>query len=114
MPNGSMQHDHDRPLVRALRLLAEEPGRDRVFVSDLLSLMQDRAIVALILLFALPNVVPVPPGTTAVLGNDSTGCTCDVEVRGGPRAAFLVGDVNGLATPALGWEPDAVPLDGTR
>jgi hypothetical protein len=68
---------HDRPLFSALRLLAEDPGRDRIFVSDLLSLMQDRAIVALILLFALPNVVPVPSGTTGVLGNDSTGCTCD-------------------------------------
>jgi len=63
-----MQDEHDRSPFSALRSLVADPGRDRIFVSDILSVMQDRAIVLLVLLFALPNVVPVPPGTSAVLG----------------------------------------------
>jgi hypothetical protein len=51
-----------------LRALAEDPARERIAVSDLLSALGDRAIGALMLVFAVPNVIPVPPGTSAVLG----------------------------------------------
>lgn len=37
-------------------------------VADLLLALQDRALAALLLIFALPNVIRVPPGTSAVLG----------------------------------------------
>lgn len=42
--------------------------RERVSVSDLMRAMDARAVAALILLFALPNVVPTPPGTSSILG----------------------------------------------
>jgi hypothetical protein len=37
-------------------------------VADLLSALQDRALGALMLIFALPNVLPTLPGTSALLG----------------------------------------------
>ena len=57
-----------RTFSHALLTLAEDRSKDRIFISDILHAMGDRAVVALILLFALPNVVPVPPGTSAILG----------------------------------------------
>ncbi len=59
--------DHDR-VAAALLALADDPRVDRVAVSELLATMGDRAPAALVLLFALPNVLPMPPGTSAVLG----------------------------------------------
>src|SRR5215212_770572 len=39
-----------------------------VSIGDVLSAFGDRAFGALMLLFAAPNVLPLPPGTSAVLG----------------------------------------------
>src|SRR5439155_1944800 len=55
-------------LSDVLLTLAGDRSKDRIFVSDILRAMEDRAVVALILLFALPNVLPVPPGTSDILG----------------------------------------------
>lgn len=54
--------------LQPLVTLADDHHRERIFVSDLFHAMEDRAAVALILLFALPNLVPVPPGTSTILG----------------------------------------------
>jgi hypothetical protein len=51
-----------------LRDIADDPGRDRITVRDLLGLMQDRAMATLLFVFAVPNVLPTPPGTSSVLG----------------------------------------------
>lgn len=59
---------HKVTLSAMLRALAEDDGRDRIAVADLLDALGDRAIAALLFVFALPNVLPVPPGTSAVLG----------------------------------------------
>lgn len=48
--------------------IGADERRERVSVSDLMRAMDARAVAALILLFALPNVVPTPPGTSSVLG----------------------------------------------
>ena len=40
----------------------------RISVGDLLVALQDRALAALILVFAATNVLPTPPGTSTVLG----------------------------------------------
>lgn len=48
--------------------LASDESRERVSVADILSAMRDRALGALILVFALPNCLPTPPGTSAILG----------------------------------------------
>jgi len=59
---------HSRPLSQLLIELAADTSRERVSVADLLIALQDRSLAALLLIFALPNVIPVPPGTSAVLG----------------------------------------------
>ena len=55
-------------LSEMLRRIAEDASRDRIFVGDLLTILQDRALAALLLIFAFPNIFPTPPGTSAVLG----------------------------------------------
>ena len=55
-------------LSRRLRQLADDPSRDRIAIADLLLLMPGQALAALILIFAAPNVVPGPPGLSAILG----------------------------------------------
>lgn len=48
--------------------LARDETRDRIAISDLVVAMQVRAYGALLLIFALPNVLPAPPGTSGLLG----------------------------------------------
>jgi hypothetical protein len=57
-----------RRLSDLLTDIAEDPSRERISVADLLFFMKDRAIGALMLIFALPNALPAIPGTSAVLG----------------------------------------------
>ncbi len=56
------------PLSAVLGVLADDPARERIAVADLLSTLGDRALAALLFVFAVPNVLPVPPGTSAILG----------------------------------------------
>jgi len=61
-----------RPQRKRLSELLDEIGNDdsrtRISVSDLLVAMEGRATGALLLLFALPNILPTPPGTSGILG----------------------------------------------
>ena len=57
-----------RPLSELLLDIAGDTSRDRISVADLLAALQDRALAALLLIFAFPNAIPVPPGTSAILG----------------------------------------------
>lgn len=56
------------PFLQQLFSLAADQHRERIHFSDLFGAMKEGAVVVLVLLFALPNVVPVPPGTSAILG----------------------------------------------
>jgi hypothetical protein len=56
------------PLSAVLRQLAAEPDRERVSVRDLFAALGDRALAALLFVFAVPNVIPSPPGLSTVLG----------------------------------------------
>ena len=51
-----------------LQALAQREGAARVSIQDLLHALGDRALGALIFLFAFPNVLPLPPGTSFILG----------------------------------------------
>lgn len=55
-------------LSEILTSLAEDTSRERVSVADIFQAMGDRAFGALILIFALPNIIPSPPGTSALTG----------------------------------------------
>lgn len=48
--------------------IGDDDRRERVSISDLMRAMDARAVAALILMFALPNVLPTPPGTSSILG----------------------------------------------
>jgi hypothetical protein len=58
----------ERKLSQILSGIAADPARERVSVGDLLAAMGDRAFGALMLIFALPNLLPTPPGTSGILG----------------------------------------------
>lgn len=56
-----------RSLWSILRSLARDESRERISVGDLLDTLHDRAFGALIFVFAFPNIIPAPPGTSAIL-----------------------------------------------
>jgi len=57
-----------RRLSEVLEEIALDPMRDRISIADLIAAMDGRAFGALLLIFALPNVLPTPPGTSGILG----------------------------------------------
>jgi hypothetical protein len=74
-------HDKGSLLARLARRSKEKPPRlstilqllagsdeERVTIGSLIEAFGDRAFGALMFIFALPNVIPMPPGTSAVLG----------------------------------------------
>ena len=61
------QADRPQRFSTVLRVLAEG-SEERLSVAQLVELFQDRVFGALMFLFALPNVVPLPPGSSSVLG----------------------------------------------
>ena len=56
------------PLSVVLFRLANDNSRERISVGDLLAALGDRAIGALMFFFAAPNILPVPPGVSTLLG----------------------------------------------
>lgn len=62
------QPEGKKRFSQILDAIGADERRERVSVSDLMQAMDARAVAALILLFALPNVVPTPPGTSSILG----------------------------------------------
>ena len=55
-------------LSEILQSVAQESTADRITVGDLLRAMEGRAIGALLLVFAFPNILPTPPGLAGILG----------------------------------------------
>ena len=55
-------------LSTILWALAADTQRERVAIRDLLVALGDRATGALLFVFAFPNVLPTPPGTSTILG----------------------------------------------
>jgi hypothetical protein len=55
-------------LSEVLARIAADETRQRVSVGDALALAGDRAFGALLFVFAVPNIVPAPPGTSSILG----------------------------------------------
>lgn len=59
---------HGGRLSDILTAVAEDTTRERIAISDLVDVLSHRAFGALMLVFAVPNVIPTPPGTSAILG----------------------------------------------
>ncbi|MEI7610188.1 MAG: exopolysaccharide biosynthesis protein, partial [Rhodospirillaceae bacterium] len=56
------------PLSEVLIAIVRTATAPRISVGYLLLALKDRALGALILVFAATNVMPTPPGTSTVLG----------------------------------------------
>lgn len=67
---GQHQSADERPatLSAMLRAMAQDGRGDRISVGELLTGLGDRALGALMFIFAIPNVLPTPPGTSSILG----------------------------------------------
>ena len=77
-------------LSALLTELAEDKSRDRIALSDLLDRLNVRAFGPLLVIFSLPNVLPTPPGTSAVLGLPLLFLTFQMLIGGPPWfPAFL-------------------------
>jgi hypothetical protein len=61
-------HTAGPALSEVLQQLANDGTRDRISIGDLLTALADRALGALLFVFACPNVLPALPGTSAILG----------------------------------------------
>ncbi|RTL99273.1 exopolysaccharide biosynthesis protein [Ancylobacter rudongensis] len=85
--------DETLRLSEVLSAIAADETRERIAVGDLLKVMQERAFGPLMLIFALPNVLPTPPGTSSVLG---------------APLVFLTAQL------ALGWSPWLPPIIARR
>lgn len=57
-----------KPLSEILSDIAADPAREFVAIADLIATLGGRGRAALILLFAVPNVLPAPPGVSGLLG----------------------------------------------
>lgn len=57
-----------KTLSDVLTDIAVDPARDTIAINDLITLLGGRGRAGLILLFALPNVLPAPPGMSGLLG----------------------------------------------
>lgn len=68
MPPHPEAGDFGPPLSEILTQIANDESRARISVGDLAAALRDRAIGALILVFALPNTIPMPPGVSSLLG----------------------------------------------
>jgi hypothetical protein len=55
-------------LSEVLLELGSDANRESISLGELLHILKDRAVAALVFIIALPNVVPTPPGTSAILG----------------------------------------------
>jgi hypothetical protein len=55
-------------LSEILTGVADDASQPRISIGDLLTALQERAIGALIFVFAFPNVLPLPPGASSLLG----------------------------------------------
>jgi len=67
MTETSMGTVDKASLSAMLHAVAMDESRERIAVSDLLAVSGDRALAALLFVFAVPIVLPVPPGTLAVV-----------------------------------------------
>ena len=57
-----------KKLSEILQTVAQDSTAERITVGDLLRAMEGRAIAALLLVFAFPNILPTPPGLAGILG----------------------------------------------
>lgn len=89
---GATSDDAPQGLVDILQALSSDERRARISVGDLLTAMGDRAFGALMLVFALPNIVPTPPGTSAITGTPLVFLSAQLFLGKAPWLPRLIAD----------------------
>jgi hypothetical protein len=92
-----------------LKTMADDERRERVSVADLLSLMQDRAFGALMFIFAMPNTIPTPPGTSAILGIPLVFLAAQMALGKAPWLPKFIASRSMLRTDFVGMVDKASP-----
>jgi hypothetical protein len=91
VPSVSVEAGRGGPaLSEVLAALAHDATRDRIAIGDLLGALGDRALGALIFIFAAPNILPVPPGVSAILGTPLIFLSAQVLLGRGPWLPRLI------------------------
>ena len=67
-PAATTHPEGPLPLSQLLAHIVEHHGGERLTLSHLAALLRDRAWGGLLLIFAAINVLPLPPGATAITG----------------------------------------------
>ena len=79
-------------LSEILTQIAHDDTRRRISVGDLLVALSDRAIGALIFVFAFPNIIPMPPGASSILGAPLLFLTAQLALGRSPWLPAVIAD----------------------
>ena len=96
-------------LADLLTAIANDTSRDRISVAYLLTALQDRALGALMFIFAVPNVLPTPPGTSAILGAPLVFLTAQLALGLRPWLPKIIADRSILRSDFAVWIARATP-----
>jgi hypothetical protein len=98
------------PLSEALLEIARDTTRARISIADLINAMERQAMAALLLVFAIPNILPSIPGTSAILGIPLVYLTLQMTMRHRPwlpnfiaNRSLLRTDVESLMERGAPW-----------
>jgi hypothetical protein len=119
-PSASLDHRHDPPpgddadqpptsFSGILKNLATDESRERISVADLLATMKDRAFGALLFIFAMPNTIPTPPGTSAILGIPLVFLSAQMALGRNPWLPKLIANRSMLRSDFAGMVDKASP-----
>ncbi|MEM6463953.1 MAG: exopolysaccharide biosynthesis protein [Pseudomonadota bacterium] len=68
VPDGSTEHaDHPESLSELLTRLSENAG-PKTTLREIAEALDERSFGAFLLVFSIPNLIPLPPGATLILG----------------------------------------------
>lgn len=104
-----MNPDASCAALAALRSLLADTSRERIRIGDFVAALKGHAMPALVLLFALPNAMPMPPGTSAVLGLPLVLLTAQWWLGIGPVLPGRLLRVEVARRDALRWLDRVVP-----
>lgn len=105
-PDDEIPRSRRAPRPRRKRLseiltgIARDESRTEITISDLMHIMEGRARAALIFLFAFPNVLPAPPGLSAILGLPLLYLTAQMMLGRFPWLPRIVAE-RGISMPAF-------------
>lgn len=96
-------------LSEILTGIANDTARERIAIGDLVGALEERAFGPLMFIFALPNVLPTPPGTSAILGAPLVFLTAQLALGRSPWLPGLIANRSIARTDFAGFIHKATP-----